>query len=300
MSSSDHGEAVRSMLEMLALRPPQSLLLEGGDEAGRMAAALHWARAANCPDALERRSRDERCVPCGECPVCRQIDALEHLDLLVYDGRISNKQDEENPGPVRAMTVENMRQLKSVNGTAPHGAGRRVAIFQGMTLTREEALNSILKTLEEPSQHTLFVLLTPQRQQILPTLVSRSMCLTLPWRGCLDQRPEVDQWEQALARFLAEGRGFLNAIGAKGAVDAVAASQIVMTCQRSLGRVLAGAGVSALDKALGPLAADAAAAMRLNLWANEAQAMILGNVSPARALEAFGTKVFLLLRHREC
>lgn len=299
MAVPGHDEAVRAMLERLALEPPQSILLEGGDEAGRMAAAIHWAKAANCPDALASKSRRERCSPCGQCPVCKQIDALEHLDLFLYDGRITNKQDEENPGPIRAMTVDNMRQLKSANGTAPHGSGKRVAIFQGMSLTREEALNSILKTLEEPSPHTLFVLLTPQRQQILPTLVSRSLCITLPWKGIAHAQPQMAEWEGKMAAFLEHGAGFLEAVGAKGAVDAPLAAQIVLACQRSLGRVLGGMGQGSLDRALAPLAANAALAMRLNAWANEAQAMLLGNASPARVLEAFAARLFLLLRQKE-
>lgn len=298
MSSDRHEGAVWAMLEQLALQPPQSLLLEGGSEASRLQAAIHWAKANSCPAALASRQDGMRCAPCGSCAVCKQMDANENLDLLIYDGRISNKQDEDNPGPIRAMSVDNMRHLKALNGTAPHGAGRRVAIMQGMSLTREEALNSILKTLEEPSDYTLFVLLTPQRLQLLPTLVSRSLCLTLPWQGCLVENPDLAKWEDALAEFLRKGIGFLDAIAAKGAVDLALGAQIVMACQRSLGRVLAGAGQNSLDKVLMPMTGNVTAAMRLNLWANEAQTMLLGNVNPARVLEAFATKLFLLLRQK--
>lgn len=293
----DALERLRASLALLALRPPPVLLLEGGGEAERMDLALYWAMSANCPQALARAQAGEPARPCMECPVCKQILALEHLDLRLYDGRISNRDDEEKPGPVRALRIENVRELIAAVSTRPHGAGKRVAIIMGMTQTREEALNSLLKTLEEPGDNTLFVLLTPQRQQILPTLVSRSFCMTLPWAGSAGGKSSAAQWEDDLARFLASGEGFLDALGAKGSIDAGQAAQLAVGLQRSLARVLGGRGAGALDKSLASLGPKGAAI--LSAWLTEAQDMLALNVSPARVLEALACRLYILLRSQK-
>lgn len=292
----DRAANLRASLARLALAPPQTMLFEGGTEKDRLDLALYWAKTVNCPVALAQRAANQPAIPCGECVICRQIQANENIDLLIYDGRIGNKQDEEKPGPIRALRIENMRELKALNGTAPHGEGKRVAIFQGMSQTREEALNSLLKTLEEPSEHTLFALLAPQRQQLLPTLVSRSFCLTLPWRDCLTHEQDLDAVALDLAQFLQSGRGFLDKIAQKGAVDMILAGRLLLMLQRSLIRVLAAKGRGELDGALAPLAANPAKVALFTAWLNEAQAMLMGTVTPARVLEAFCSRLFSLLQ----
>lgn len=287
---------VATSLERLAIAPPQTLLLEGGTESQRLELALSWAMSANCPAALQLKNAGKAATPCRECAVCRQIQSNENLDLLIYDGRIANKQDEEDPGPIRAMRMENMRDLKSLISTAPHGSGKRVVIFQGMSQIREEALNSLLKALEEPSEHTLFVLLASQRQQLLPTLISRSFCLTLPWPDALALDTSLNEWEQSLARFFSSGKGFMDKVGVKGAIDSVLAGRILLACQRALARILGKAATGQLDQALAPLAKDERKIAIASRWLGEAQEMLAANVSPGRVLEAFSARMYILMR----
>ena len=94
---------LKAVLDNLGAAPPQVLLLEGGSEAQRMDTARYWAMRINCPTAGTTG------MPCLACPSCQQIAAGEHLDLAAYDGRISNREDEENPGPVRAFNMERVR-----------------------------------------------------------------------------------------------------------------------------------------------------------------------------------------------
>ena len=159
-------------VDLLGLAPRQVLLLEGGSEEQRLDLARYWAARCNCPQAAHA----ENGAPCLACPVCLQIASGEYLDLAAYDGRISNREDEENPGLVRAFNMQRVRELKSRLRDAPHGQGRRVVLLMGLSLNRDEAANALLKALEEPSPTTVFVLLAPQREQLLPTLVSRSFC----------------------------------------------------------------------------------------------------------------------------
>ena len=130
-------QSVRERLDSLGAAPPQVLLLEGGSEAARTDAALYWACRCSCPSARQAGT------PCLSCPTCRQIAAFEYLDLIALDGRISNKEDKENPGKIRALSMDNVRGLKSVISDPPHNPGFRVVILAGIETTRTEAANAL-------------------------------------------------------------------------------------------------------------------------------------------------------------
>lgn len=286
-------DAFRHLLAALARlgrRPPQVLLLEGGTEARRLDMARWWACRLKCPQALPDGT------PCLHCPTCLQTGTGEHLDMLAYDGRISNREDEENPGLIRAFNMDNVRLLKSRLRDAPHGPGKRVVILMGLSLTRDEAANALLKSLEEPSPSTHFVLLAAQREQLLPTLVSRSLCLTLPWPDSRQRDAQTQPWEDALGEFLTSGRGLFDKTGARNALDAPLAGQILLACQKALSRVLSGRADShsLLDMALLPL--DTPARAQCGRWLAEAQEALTFNVTPARVLEALAARLFVL-RH---
>ncbi|NCB21345.1 MAG: DNA polymerase III subunit delta' [Deltaproteobacteria bacterium] len=283
-------DRLKAVLDNLGAAPPQVLLLEGGSEAQRMDTARYWAMRINCPTAGTTGT------PCLACPSCQQIAAGEHLDLAAYDGRISNREDEENPGPVHAFNMERVRELKVRLRDAPHGQGRRVVLLMGLSLTRDEASNALLKALEEPSKTTVFVLLAPQREQLLPTLVSRSFCLTLPWPDCHADDPEMQPWEDALAQFLVQGQGFLDKIAGKGAIDASGATRLLLCCQKAMSRILSGRHNPArpLDAALVLLHGKGRAAACQ--WFAEAQEALNYGVTPARVLETLAARLFALRR----
>ena len=277
--------SLRHALARLRSAPPQVILLEGGTEEQRVAAARYWAAVLHCPQGEE--------APCLSCGVCTQIGAGAHLDVLAYDGRISNREDEENPGPVRALTMENVRQLKARLRDAPHADARRVVMLYGLGLTRDEAANALLKALEEPSATTVFVLLAPQREQLLPTLVSRSWVVTLPWPDTDARDPATAGWEDALAGFLRDGTGWLDRTSARGALSPALAGHILLACQKSLGAVLRGGGTATpLARALGrlPLEAQCGAASLIA----RAQEALAANVSPARVLDWLAIRLFAL------
>ena len=283
-------DRLKTVLDNLGAAPPQVLLLEGGSEAQRMDTARYWAMRINCPTAGTTGT------PCLACPSCQQIAAGEHLDLAAYDGRISNREDEENPGPVRAFNMERVRELKVRLRDAPHGQGRRVVLLMGLSLTRDEASNALLKALEEPSNTTVFVLLAPQREQLLPTLVSRSFCLTLPWPDCHADDPAMQPWEDALAQFLVQGQGFLDKVAGKGAIDASGATRLLLCCQKAMSRILSGRHNPArpLDAALVLLHGKGRAAACQ--WFAEAQEALNYGVTPARVLETLAARLFALRR----
>lgn len=284
-------QSVRERLDSLGAAPPQVLLLEGGSEAARTDAALYWACRCSCPSARQTGT------PCLSCPTCRQIAAFEYLDLIALDGRISNKEDKENPGKIRALSMDNVRGLKSVISDPPHNPGFRVVILAGIETTRTEAANALLKALEEPSPSTLFVLLTPQREQILPTLVSRSFCFTLPWPDPEQADAETAALQDSIADFLETGRGLFAVTGQHG-FTAAQGRAMLTAVQKSLLRVMARSPHPGhLEHILGDM--PPASQVLACRFLYEAENLIQARVTPARAIEAFMANLFVLLNEQK-
>ena len=210
---------LRETLDRIADDPPQVLILEGGTASERASVALWQAARLNC------RAEGER--PCLECPSCLQIGAGVFKDLFFLDGR---------EGSIK---IESVRELRVVLGEPPRGEGRRVVIFAEAQALGTEAANALLKSLEEPKPDVCFLLLAPQRQRLLPTLVSRGWTLTLPWNASAPLAPELREWEAALARFAATGQGWFALTSRKGAVDAPLARRVIALTQKTLADVLA-------------------------------------------------------------
>lgn len=202
-------DLARQRLDQLAQNPPQVLVLEGGTASEREAAALYYAAALNCgPD-----THVSGVAPgaCGSCDACTQIMDKVFIDLLFLDGA------------EQSIKVDDIREVRQKVGEPPRGPGWRVVVLteaQGLT---PQAANALLKSMEEPRPGNCFLLLTPQRERLLPTLVSRSWTLTLAWpeagqsdhtsqAGGMD---EVAQWVRELERFWRTGQGFLGKVGAK-------------------------------------------------------------------------------------
>jgi len=281
-------EVLRQSLLRLADAPPQVLLLEGGVEHARAAMARWWAALLNCSARGPQG-------PCLQCVDCLHIGTGAHLDLIAMDGRISNKEDEEKPGPVRALTMERVQNLRKQLGEAPHGAGRRVVIMAGLeSQIRIAAANALLKTLEEPLPHSAFVLLVPQREQLLPTLVSRSWALTLPWPATTEFSPAAREWESALVCFLEEGCGWFERTSVRG-LELARVQELLLACQKALAAALAGQADRALARCF---------AARLDAHGLHAAGELLGRmqdalhytVNPALAADALATELHALVR----
>lgn len=281
--------AVKARLDALGGSPPQVLLLEGGSEEQRLDTARYWACRCKCPTAAETGT------PCLSCPTCRQLVAHENLDLLAFDGRISNAEDDASPGAaIRALSVENIRALKSTLKDPPHSPGPRVVVLMGIDGRRASAANALLKALEEPSPTSIFVLLAMQREQVLPTLVSRSFCVTLPWPD-----PEADGDSRAdtaaLAAFLHSGQRLFDITGAKG-FALTDAQELLLAFQKALLRVCGQASPAAPgspEKELETL--TPAQRLQVSRWLNETQETLAAGVTPARAVEGFAASVYTLL-----
>ena len=275
-------------LQSLARRPPQVLLFEGGNEEARLELARYWACVNLCASAEG---------PCLACVTCRSILQDQCLEIRALDGRISSKDDEDNPGFFRTFNAENARDLKHWLGNFPKLRYHLVYIT-GIAASRPEAPNALLKILEEPSPSALFVLLVPQREQILPTLVSRSLTLTLPYVQRDEALSEdVDDLLQRFAAFLIGREDFLGYISPKSFLNLQLARDFLLGCQNSLVHTLANEAKTPLEDCLKNLSVEALS--QAILWTQEACEMLrndLSPVSPLRVLEAYAMRLYLLGR----
>ncbi|MFH1744102.1 MAG: DNA polymerase III subunit delta' [bacterium] len=99
---------------------------------------------------------------CGVCSVCRRIRDHVHPDLFILE-------------PEGAFyKIDTLRAMQGLAWQSPSEADWKVFILRQAERMRQEAANSLLKVLEEPSPHALFVLLTDNLKGILPTILSRS------------------------------------------------------------------------------------------------------------------------------
>lgn len=140
---------------------PHALLLEGAAGSGRRTLAALIARAATCKGSGER--------PCGVCAACAK--AL-HPDVTCLGGDGS------------PLTVDTVRRLREEAFVLPNEAAYRVMVLADAQTMTPQAQNALLKILEEPPAHVLFILTCDNRTALLETIRSRCVCLTLtavPW-----------------------------------------------------------------------------------------------------------------------
>ncbi|MBO4312436.1 MAG: DNA polymerase III subunit delta [Desulfovibrionaceae bacterium] len=270
----------RGMMLRMRESPPQVLILEGGTDAQRFSLALWHAALLNCPSAAEKEG------PCLSCPACLQIGALFFQDLTLLDGR---------EGTISIDAVRTARQLVAEE---PRGGGQRVILIADAQALSIAAANALLKVMEEPHPKTCFLLLAPQRERLLPTLVSRGWTLTLPWTDPDISSPEDSEtakWLSALCAFLSEGQGLFSLTASKGSLDAGRARRILAAMQKHLAASRMDAPPPGTLAALFAALGDAGFAYACDVLAqghNSLDAM----VSPALVLEWAAVRLFAACR----
>ena len=200
---------------------PPSLMFVGPDGVGKRLVAVALAQAQNC--AAVRSTDTVEADACGTCPICRRIERASFPDVLLLE-----------PGENASITIDPVRRAIGQSTYRPFEGRKRVVIVDDADRLVVQAQNALLKTLEEPTDSSQFVLITSRPDLLLPTVTSRCQRLNF---GQLT----VDEVVEVLER--RDGEGLSDARAAAAAAGG------------SAGR--------ALELASGELAASRAAAVTL-------------------------------------
>ena len=135
-------------------RVAAAYLFAGPRGSGKTTVARILAKAVNCPNVQGGE-------PCGECDTCKSIAEGRSLDVLEIDGASNN-------------SVDDVRELReNVRYAASEPGKRKVYIIDEVHMLSAGAFNALLKTLEEPPPHVLFVFATTEPRKVPQTILSR-------------------------------------------------------------------------------------------------------------------------------
>ena len=139
--------------QITANRVGHAYLFTGVRGTGKTTCAKIFAKAVNC---LHPVNGD----PCGECEICKGIDNGSILDVVEMDAASNNG-------------VDDIRDLRDETAYTPSACKYKVYIIDEVHMLSTAAFNALLKTLEEPPAHVIFILATTEIQTVPATILSR-------------------------------------------------------------------------------------------------------------------------------
>ena len=134
-------------------RVGHAYLFTGVRGTGKTTCAKIFAKAVNC---LHPQNGD----PCGECEICKGIDNGSILDVVEMDAASNNG-------------VDDIRDLRDETAYTPSACHYKVYIIDEVHMLSTSAFNALLKTMEEPPEHVIFILATTEVQKVPATILSR-------------------------------------------------------------------------------------------------------------------------------
>ena len=142
--------------EIVANKLAHAYLFSGPRGTGKTTVARLTAKAINCEN-----KKSDKYEPCNECSSCQEITAGHNIDVIEIDAASNTGVDN-----VRENIIENA-QFK------PTKSKFKIFIIDEVHMLSTSAFNALLKTLEEPPSHVIFILATTEPHKLLPTIISR-------------------------------------------------------------------------------------------------------------------------------
>lgn len=150
-------------------------ILEGGSAAARMRCALYLTCALTCENPQNGK-------PCLACPACSAVAEGEHEDVKI----LTPEEDKE-------IKVDAVRALRKDAYVLPTRCDYHVYIAAESQKMNLYAQNTLLKILEEPPENTVFFLLAPTKESLLPTVVSRAQAHPLGLSSLAEEQADFDR-----------------------------------------------------------------------------------------------------------
>ena len=193
-----------------------ALIFAGPRGTGKTSTARILAKSLSCPHVKDS------ILPCNNCKTCEDIDGSHSLDVMEIDGASNNG-------------VEAVRQLKETITYLPASGPYRIYIIDEVHMLSVSAFNALLKTLEEPPAHALFIMATTEMRKIPSTVLSR--CQILQFHQIADhliyeqlkkicEKEKVQTEDSAIWMLVRESQGSLR--DAQGLLD-----QMITFCNKS-------------------------------------------------------------------
>lgn len=196
-------DSLRAALENQRLH--HAYLFVGPDGVGKRTIAMALAKAIHCSE-----SKGDYC---GRCANCASIIDSNHADVRVVQPLAGKKE----------ISIHQVREIERELRFRSFGGKRKIAIIDPAALMNPSAQNALLKTLEEPPENSLILLITPNAGGLLPTL--RSRCLRLSFAPL--PRQDVAVFLKTMQNVAAKDAEFLAAmsmgsIGVAASLDQIA------------------------------------------------------------------------------
>lgn len=148
------GHVTRTLSQaVLQGRVAHAYLFSGPRGTGKTSTARILAKAMNCPNSTGGE-------PCGECAFCIAVDESRALDIVEIDAASQRR-------------IDDIRDLREKVHFTPAEATYKVYIVDEVHMLTAEAFNALLKTLEEPPGHAVFILATTEAHRVPATVISR-------------------------------------------------------------------------------------------------------------------------------
>jgi DNA polymerase-3 subunit gamma/tau len=215
-------------------RLSHAYLFYGARGSGKTTTARLIAKIANCQKRQSDPIFKQTGEPCNACPACIEIDSGNAMDIIEIDAASTRG-------------IDDIRSLKEGALLSPSSYTYKVFIIDEVHQLSKDAFNALLKILEEPPQHAIFILATTEYEKVPPTIASRAQRFhfkKIPLKELVDKlkkivsEEKITFEEEALELIAAGADGSFR--DAESLLDQIAAMEekiTVESVERILGRV---------------------------------------------------------------